>query len=105
MTSLSAIRRQLQLQSETRKRAAADRRIRGAAVVVYFHLAEHLDDEIFTAKKTKVVARELHLEPPTAARALRRLVAEGYLERGQKIDRVWSYRLKWPEEMQTERAC
>lgn len=103
MTTLSAIR-QLQLREATRKRAAADRRIRGAPFLLLMHLSDELDDDAYKAKKTKVVARELHLELPTVARALRRLVAAGYLERGAKIDRVWSYRLKWQGETVTEMA-
>lgn len=87
----------LQLQSVTRLRAAADPAVSGAAAKAYLWLGETLDAEEFRAVKVRSLALTLRFELQTTARALRRLVSAGYIERGAKVARTWTYRLSFPE--------
>lgn len=93
MTPLSALK-QLELQSDTRKKAAADERIRGAPFTVIVRLSETLDDQRFQQVGVASLARSVNLHDVTTAQALQRLVRCGYLERGPREDRMWTYRLK-----------
>lgn len=95
--------RQLERQSETRKRAAADRSIRGAPLTVYLFLSDELADDEFRQVKVSGVAKFLHLKHATAAQAMHRLVAAGYLERSSEPRQVRSYRLRWVD-LPTEKA-
>ena len=103
LTTLSALR-QLQLKSETRRRILADPDIGAAALKTYLYLADELDDDRFQKRYVDSIAAALHLKVPTTAQALQSLIRRGYLERGAKIDRVWSYRLRWQNDGTAEKA-
>lgn len=62
-------------------RAKADLRVRGAALAVLLWCLEHLSESEWRRVKALAVARSCRLKDWTAARALRRLVNAGYIER------------------------
>ena len=106
MSSMRAYQTLLDLHIRTMRRAAADPAIRGAPLSIYVLLNHELDTVEYRPVKVSALATELHLKTVTAAQALTRLVSAGYLERGGKIDRVRSYRLKWelPKSPAVEKA-
>lgn len=75
--------------------AMDDEALRGSPLRVYLYLTRTLDFVSWRAKKLSEIEAGAHVHERSAAWALDRLRESGYIERGSKIDRVWTYRLVW----------
>lgn len=75
--------------------AMDDMELRGAPFHVYLYLAKRLELMHFREVKLTEVAHEARVNERTAAWAIDRLRESGYIERGEKMNRVWTYRLIW----------
>lgn len=73
--------------------ALQDHAIRGNPKEVYLWCHEHLDLVDYRAVKIIEVEQDMQMNKLTIIRALDQLVAHGYIARGERIDRVWTYRL------------
>lgn len=73
--------------------AMQDRSLRGHARDVYLWMHEHLDVVEYRAIKHVIVERDLGMEDTAVARSIHRLVAAGYLSRGTREGKLWTYRL------------
>lgn len=73
--------------------ALQDREIRGHAREIYVWLNEHLDIVQYRPIKHSVIEQALAIEPTAVKRAIDRLVSAGYLDRGPRDGRIWTYRL------------
>ncbi len=73
--------------------AMKDLALRGNARDVYLWCYEHLDVVTYRAVKLSAIEVALRMDDSTVARALVLLVERGYLERGDRTDRLWTYRL------------
>lgn len=80
------------------RKAHLDRRIYGSAFAVYHYLCEEevINPADYSRVKADSVATAMGIGEPTVKWALRRLVATGYITRGAKDGRMWTYRLVWP---------
>jgi len=75
--------------------ASTDARLRGAPMGVYvWLLCHHLDVEAWRPLKFYAMARELGVKPHTAGRAVRVLLAAGYLDRRGANAGDYEYRLR-----------
>lgn len=77
--------------------AANDRRLRRDDLRVLVIAHRYLDPYQFRPLKTALIGRHLHLQRSHAARALRRLVAFGFLVAGERDGRLATYRLSVPQ--------
>lgn len=59
-----------------------DRELRGAPTLVYLYLARHLDPVAFRPVKKWGIAEFLKIRKQTVGRAIRLLVAKGWIEEG-----------------------
>lgn len=75
--------------------AMDDDRLRGTPLKVYLYLTKRLDFRQARAVKIAAVESDLAIRRTTAQHALDDLVVLGYLERGPKLDRVYTYSLVW----------
>jgi hypothetical protein len=73
--------------------ALQDHALRGNPKDVYVWCHEHLDTVDFRAVKVIEVEQDLQMNRVTVTRALDRLVEYGYLKRGPRDGRIWTYRL------------
>lgn len=65
----------------------------GSVAAVYLHLVKRLDFVEFRRVKATRIADTLGIRPETAGRALRALREAGYIDRGQRVLEVFTYRL------------
>jgi len=75
--------------------AMDDESLKGSPLRVYLYLTRTLDFVSWRPKKLSEVEAGAHVHERHAAWALDRLRERGYIERGAKVDRVWTYRLVW----------
>lgn len=73
--------------------ALQDKSLRGPPREVYLWLNQRLDVVEFRPVKVAEMESALDMTDSTAARALQRVVEAGYVESGQKIGRIRSFRL------------
>ena len=73
--------------------ASEDLSLRGAPLAVYVWLIHRLDTQVAAPVKIAGVAHALRIKPHTAGRALRVLVARGYLHRRHTGRDGYAYRL------------
>ena len=73
--------------------ALQDHSIRGHAREVYVWLHEHLDVVQYRPVKHSAVEQALSIEHVAVKRSIDRLVDAGYLDRGPRDGRLWTYRL------------
>lgn len=73
--------------------AMQDRTLRGNARDVYLWCHEHLDIVQFRPVKHSVIESALQMKDSSIADALQVLIDRGYLDRGERCDRLWTYRL------------
>lgn len=75
--------------------ALQDRDLRGHPRDVYIWCHEHLDTQDFRPVKHSVIESALQINSVSAGRAVRRLLDRGYLQRGDRAGRLWTYRLRY----------
>lgn len=73
--------------------AMQDRELKGAPREVYVWCHEHLDVVRHRAVKHSAIESALSINDATVACAISRLLERGYLERGTRDGRLWTYRL------------
>ena len=73
--------------------AMQDRALRGHTREVYLWLNEHLDLLTYRPIKHSAIEADLRVEDSTVFRALQLLLERGYLDRGGREGRLWTYRL------------
>lgn len=65
----------------------------GSVALVYLHLVKRLDFVEFRRVRASRVATDLRKRPETIGTALRVLREGGYIERGERVMDVFTYRL------------
>lgn len=73
--------------------AMQDRALRGHPREVYIWLHQQLDVVEFRIVKHAAIVDALGLEDVSVKRAIDRLLACGYIARGEREGRLWTYRL------------
>jgi hypothetical protein len=73
--------------------ALQDRTLRGAARDVYIWLHEHLDVVDYRPVKHSGIETDLRISSVAIARSFRQLIRDGYIARGPKAGKIWTYRL------------
>ncbi len=73
--------------------AMQDRALRGRTRDVYVWLNEQLDLVDFRAIKHSAIEADLQMRDSNVFRALDLLIERGYLKRGPRDGRLWTYRL------------
>lgn len=73
--------------------AMQDRTLRGAPREVYVWFHENLDVVDYRSVKHAILESELGMDDSTIAAAVARLVERGYVARGERDGRLWTYRL------------
>ncbi len=73
--------------------AIQDRALRGHAREVYFWCHEHLDVIEYRSVKHALVAADMEMKDLAVFRSIELLLKRGYLDRGPKEGRCWTYRL------------
>lgn len=66
---------------------------RGSVATVYLHLVGRLDFMEFRRVRASRVATDLRIRPETVGAALTALRKAGYIERGERVMDVFTYRL------------
>lgn len=79
--------------------AMQDRALRGNARDVYLWCNEHLDVVQYRSVKHSVIESALHMKDSSVADALQVLIDRGYIDRGERMDRLWTYRLFYSRHM------
>lgn len=67
----------------------------GSVAAVYLHLASRLDFREFRRVRASRVAVDLGVRPETVGLALKVLRDGGYIERGERVMDVFTYRLAY----------
>ena len=73
--------------------AMQDPLLRGNPRDLYWWFFHRLDVVLFRPVKTVEFELELQMRHASALDALRALMETGYIERGARLERVWTYRL------------
>lgn len=73
--------------------AMQDRALRGQPREVYLWLNEELDVVAYRAVKHSAIQQALGIDDSRIFRALQLLIERGYLDRGERDGRLWTYRL------------
>lgn len=73
--------------------AMQDRALRGHPREVYVWLHEHLDVLDYRPVKHSAIEADLGMEDSSIADAITRLLGRGYIARGPRDGRIWTYRL------------
>lgn len=66
---------------------------RGSVAALYLHLVSRLDFNEFRRVRASRIATDLAIRPETVGTALRALREAGYIERGERVMDVFTYRL------------
>ncbi len=75
--------------------AERDPRLRGMPIILYKRLLDRLDFHDWIEVKQASLAAECQVSEDTIERAMRRLVSEGYVERGgRRFQQAREYRLR-----------
>ena len=73
--------------------ALQDRALRGAPRDVYIWLHERLDTVDYRPVKHSGIEAELRISSMAVARSFRQLLVRGYIARGPRAGKMWTYRL------------
>jgi hypothetical protein len=79
--------------------AMQDPALRGNAREVYVWFHEHLDVVDYRPVKHSVIEHGLAMKDSSVADAIGRLLANGYVKRGNRDGQLWTYRLVYSVEM------